>query len=228
MLTAMSPPDTVEELVERAKELSGITLGELFAKAQCFPPSQASKGKGRIGQCLEQCLGADGANFAQPDFKKLKIELKTIPVTTHGRVCESTFVTTIALCEIGKQRFDQSALWRKLRRILWFPIESDKSIPFGSRRVGFPTLWSPESEDREIIERDYQELVELIASGHIEYVTAHLGNALQVRPKGANRFDKVKAPGPNGEWVDTMPRAFYLRPSFTQRIIDTFYDFSEV
>ena len=69
----------------------GTPLGDL-------PPLRA---KGLAGTLIERALGASAGSTAEPDFPALGIELKTIPIDAAGRICESTFVCTIALGRIA-------------------------------------------------------------------------------------------------------------------------------
>ena len=61
--------------------------------------------------------------------------------------------------------------------------------------------------------------MELIALGHIETISAHHGQALQLRPKAANGRSLTDAIGQDGTMIKTRPRGFYLRTLFTAELV---------
>src|SRR5262249_39636744 len=99
LLTTPSP-ETQAELFARARALAGMTLGAIAEDHGVVAPSELLRAKGWAGQLLERALGASAASRAEPDFQRLGIELKTLPIDARGRPRESTFVCTIALSEI--------------------------------------------------------------------------------------------------------------------------------
>lgn len=217
----MQPPEprTEEELLARSRALAGRTLGELAAALAVAPPGQPGRAKGWVGQLVERGLGGRAGSKAQADFAALGIELKTLPIDARGRPRESTFVTTLDLADPRERAYETSRLRGKLEKVLWVPVEADASQPLLSRRVGWPVLWSPSAEDEAVLREDFAALVELCADGLEHRATAHHGRYLQLRPKGANaRALKWSVDG-EGAPVRTAPRAFYLRASFTRRLL---------
>ncbi len=212
-------PLSESALFERASEWAGATLGDVAGAVGVSVPRETLRAKGWAGQLMERVLGATAASRALPDFPELGVELKTLPVTRLGRPCESTFVCTIALDEIGSVEWMASRVRRKLNRVLWIPIEGEREIPLGERRVGQPLLWSPSPEQEALLRFDWEELAGMIGRGELEGITGHLGQHLQVRPKAANAQARRSARGPDGERSTAMPRGFYLRARFTGRIL---------
>lgn len=214
-----APPANERELRARARAIAGRTLGEL-ARSFDFPlPPDTRRRKGCVGQLLEQALGADATRADAPDFSALGIELKTLPIDGSGRPRESTFVCHIDLLKAAETDWERSRVHRKLRRVLWVPVEAAPTVPLAGRRVGSAFLWSPDADERDTLQRDWEELSGLIGSGHVEAITAHLGEALQVRPKGPHARARTRAEGFEGAWLQTMPRGFYLRARFTMHIV---------
>lgn len=204
---------------QRVSELSGQCLGDLAQQAQVELPERLTRHKGLIGQLLEWHLGADAGSEAEPDFRQLGIELKSLPLTAQGKPAESTFVAQIPLLAPPGQHFEQSSVWHKLRQVLWIPLEASPEIPLAQRRVGQGLLWQPSNEDQRILEQDWEELMEEIALGRVDSIRAQQGQYLQIRPKGANRQSLTQAIGPSGQRIWTHPRAFYLRSAFTGRLL---------
>ncbi|MGD8318433.1 MAG: DNA mismatch repair endonuclease MutH [Myxococcales bacterium] len=216
---AASEPKTEAELLARAWELAGLTLGELGRRVGVRVPSEPLRGKGIGGQILEKALGATAASRAEPDFVSLGIELKTIPLDSRGTPKESTFVCSISLSAMAETDWEQSTVFRKLAKVLFVPVEasSDKLLP--DRRVGRPCLWVPTPDEQYALRADWERLSDMIARGDVAHITGHLGEVLQVRPKAASGRSRRRAPDEEGAVQWTMPRGFYLRPSFTGAVL---------
>ena len=76
----VSPPQTEQELVDRAGQLAGLSLRELALSLGLPVPADLRRAKGFVGGMLERALGATAGSRALPDFPGLHIELKTLPV----------------------------------------------------------------------------------------------------------------------------------------------------
>jgi DNA mismatch repair protein MutH len=215
----VDPPQSPEQLLERARALSGLTLGDLAARVGTPVPSDLRRAKGWVGTLFESALGATAKSRAAPDFEHLGIELKTLPVSLDGRPLETTFVCTIPLAHMACVEWEQSRVLSKLRRVLWVPVEGTRSAAVGARRIGTALLWSPSREDELDLKFDWEELAGMIGGGRVEDITGHLGRYLQVRPKAADSHARRRGTGQDGASIATLPRGFYLRTSFTARIL---------
>ncbi len=215
----VEPPRTEAELMGRAAALAGRTLGELAREARVEVPPDLRRHKGWVGHLMERVLGADAASRDEPDFRALGIELKTVPVSRRGVPRETTFVCSITLDEMASAEWAESRVHRKLSRVLWVPIESEPEVTLGRRRVGTPLLWRPSPQEEADLRFDWDELAGLIGRGDVEAVTAHLGRFLQVRPKAANSRARRVGLDRDGAAFAALPRGFYLRTSFTERLL---------
>lgn len=213
------PPQTEHELLERCYFIEGMTFAQLGAQVDLSIPHDASQRKGWIGQVLERILGADAGNQAEPDFRSLSVELKTLPIGSNGMPTESTYITSISLLTIHKQSWHTSECYNKLKRILWFPIEGDTQIPFAQRRVGRGFIWSPDSLQESMLAADWEYLTTQISTGYLETLDATAGDYLQIRPKGANGKSLCYCYDAEGNKVKTLPRGFYLRSRFTKSLL---------
>ena len=74
----ISAPNTEAELMTRAEQLAGKTLGELATIYANQVPDNLLIEKGWVGQFCEKLLGASAGSLPEPDFPHLGIEL--IPV----------------------------------------------------------------------------------------------------------------------------------------------------
>ena len=80
-------------------------------------------------------------------------------------------------------------------------------------------MWQPSPAQDAQLQRDWEEQMELIALGRVDEISGHLGDAMQIRPKAANSKVVTDAIGPNGQIIQTLPRGFYLKTSFTKEIL---------
>ncbi len=222
-MSVVSPPTSEEQLLKRARQLAGLTLADLAIKFNQTIPKDTRHAKGWIGQLVETTLGATASSLAEPDFQLIGIELKTLPLTSSGKPKESTYVCTVPLTNLHEQNWQTSWLKRKLQRVLWLPIEADKCIPLASRHIGNAVLWSPDEDEATQLQQDWEELMELVCLGKLDQITSHMGRYLQIRPKGANAKSLTTTLDEEGNTIQTLPRGFYLRPEFTQRIIQANY-----
>lgn len=211
-------------LLSRCRKIEGLSFLQLAAYLdQRMHHLTSLQRKGWAGLAIEEALGTTAGTQALPDFADMGVELKTIPLNVAGEPTESTFVTHIPLLTIHEQTWLTSPCCAKLKRILWVPVEGDRSIPYEQRRIGQGFLWSPTQTDTEILQRDWEELTTLISTGYLEEIDARMGEYLQVRPKAANSKSTCDGLNMQGAKIRTLPRGFYLRRSFTRQILATAY-----
>ncbi|WWO98486.1 MAG: DNA mismatch repair endonuclease MutH [Candidatus Dasytiphilus stammeri] len=213
--------DNEKTLLTLSQSIAGYNLGDLAAHTGLNLPRDLKSNKGWIGNLIEKCLGANAKSKPQPDFLKLGVELKTIPVNSHGRPLQATFICSVSLSlkkNIGIT-WKISNVRYKLSRILWVPIEGEKTIPLALRRVGTPFLWSPSDYEENTIRCDWEELIELVICGEIENVSTRNGEILQICPTATrdNKFHEII--GKNRQPIRIRPLGFYLRKNFTALIL---------
>ncbi len=213
------PPRTQQELMERCQQLAGRTLGSIASDVGLRTPENLKRHKGWVGTLLEQVLGANAGNKAEPDFIELGIEMKTLPLNAQGEPKESTYVCTVSMQQSGKMIWQDSWVKRKLSHVLWVPVEADKAIPLAERYIGQAWLWQPSSEQEAILERDWNELMDRIVLGEQDKISGKEGEYLQIRPKAANSSIISKGISASGETEFINPKGFYLRSSFTKTLM---------
>lgn len=217
------PPQSEAELLERAQAMAGASLATLARGQGVAVRTDSRRAKGWAGQLIEAYLGASAGSLSEPDFQRIGVELKTIPVSADGVPRESTYVCSVPLMGGASTRWHGSNVQRKLARVLWVPVVSDDDTDPGDRIIGWPLLWSPSAQQASDLEADWQELMDMVCMGELESISAHHGTCLQIRPKAADSRARRWGIGETGEPVRTLPRGFYLRPSFTRAILQQHY-----
>ncbi len=220
MPTRPSPPETLQELTTRVSNVAGKTLGQIAHDAHFAIPDDLRRHKGWVGSLLEHVLGCDAGSQARQDFSALGVELKTLPLDAQGQPKESTFVCTVNAAGSASGRWQDSWVRKKLSNVLWLPIEADNQIPLAERFVGMGWIWRPNAQQEAMLRQDWEELMELIALGEQNALTANYGQYLQIRPKAANSRVMSKASDSDGESIRLNPRGFYLRTSFTRQLLE--------
>ena len=217
------PPESETELLDRAWNLAGLSLGELANKLDLKTPENLLRNKGWVGELLEQALGATAGSKPEPDFQLIGVELKTIPIKLNRQPKETTHVCTVPMINTTGMTWENSLVKKKLSKVLWIPVEYNDQIHLADRKIGSPLLWSPTTEEDSLLRTDWEEFIELISLGELDQITAHLGEALQIRPKAANSRALSESVGKDGERIKTLPRGFYLRTSFTASLLKKHY-----
>ena len=214
------PPASITELLQRTTAIAGRSLAELAAQLGRPLPDDLRRHKGLVGQYVEFALGADGGNLPQPDFATLGVELKTIPIDRYGQPLETTYVCVAPLRVTLADHWAHSLLRRKLAQVLWVPVEGERQLPLGERRIGQGFLWQLDAHSEALLQRDYDELMEYIALGQLDQLHARHGHWLQLRPKAADSRVRTEAINDQGQAVRLNPRGFYLRKAFTAALLN--------
>ena len=215
-------PKSEAELLVRAQNLAGMTLGEIAESMNIAVPKDLKREKGWIGLLLEQVLGASAGSRPEPDFPHLGIELKSLPINYQGKPLETTFVCVAPLTGLVGASWQTSHIRNKLARVLWIPVVSERNIPVAERIVGSAFIWSPSPEEEHLLALDWQELTDMIVLGEVENIHGRHGQVLQLRPKAANSQAKTQAFNRHGQPFMTLPRGFYLKTSFRQALLNNY------
>lgn len=214
-----SPPQTEDELLLRVARLAGHTLGEVAQSLVWEVPENLKKNKGWVGQLIETWLGATAGNRAVPDFEVLGIELKTLPVDLQGKPFESTYVSTMELENVDDVEWATSSVRAKLQRVLWVPVQAERSVPLSERMIGRAVLWTPTAEEEEGLQKDWESHMRAVRDGCVDMIRGSDGRALQVRPKAADSSVLTWSVDEYGGAILTNPRGFYLRAVFTEYVL---------
>lgn len=215
-----SPPAAEEVLLARAQRIAGRSVRWLREACQGEATTRPTAHKGMVGQLVEAWTSASGHGHGVPDFPGLGIELKTLPVKPDGRPRESTWVTAAPTGGDVPASWEASPVRSKLARVLWVPVRVEPGASLDDRVFGMPFLWSPSAAEEATLRDDWDELAELLRLGSDEVFDARRGSALQLRPKARDSRQSRWRLDERGDWVLSNPRGFYLRASFTRRIVE--------
>jgi DNA mismatch repair protein MutH len=208
-------------LLAHARALVGVELGDLADALGLPVPVGRVRTKGWSGQVIEQELGVATGGARGPDFAALGVELKTVPVTAALEPLESTAVCQIDPIAIAGESWETSYARHKLSRVLWVALEVPAGArSVGERRVAAVRLWSPSADEERVLRADFELVVRgYFRQGRAGEITGHLGEALQVRPKGRDAADTRDAYDAAGRPIRVGKHGFYLRPAFVARIL---------
>lgn len=215
-----NPPRSEEELLHKSENLAGVSLGQIASTLNIIIPDNLNKHKGWVGDLLESALGATAQSLPEPDFQYIGVELKSLPINKNGEPKESTYICTTPLAHIAGNSWEESVVMKKLKRVLWVPVESDPTIPLRNRRLGNPFLWSPDNEEWKLLQADWEDINDMISLGEIDKISSHFGEVLQLRPKAANSKSETRSYSEDGKPEMTLPRGYYLRAGFTKKILE--------
>ncbi|MBC8132678.1 MAG: hypothetical protein H7X95_06825, partial [Deltaproteobacteria bacterium] len=127
--------DELTALMAHAHALVGVELADLADQMGLPVPAIGAgpeRTKGWSGQIIERELGVETKGSAGPDFARLGIELKTVPVDLDLRPRESTAVCQIDPVAIAGESWETSTAREKLNRVLFVALE----VPENARSVG--------------------------------------------------------------------------------------------
>jgi DNA mismatch repair protein MutH len=211
-------------LLAHARALVGVELGELADQLGLPVPANTAgpeRTKGWAGQIIEAELGVETNGLAGPDFARLGVELKTVPVDDGLKPRESTAVCQIDPVVIAGESWDTSTVREKLRHVLFVALAvPDRARSVAERRVSAVCLWSPSPPQERLLRADFEMFVRnYFRRGRVDDITGHLGVVLQVRPKGRNAAHLRDGYDERGQPTRVGKCGFYLRPAFVAAIL---------
>lgn len=215
-----APSSALRALLDHARALVGVELGELADQLGIPAPIGAVRTKGWSGQVVERELGVEGGGAHGPDFRELGVELKTVPVDDRLIPLESTAVCHIDPIGIAGESWATSYARTKLARVLFVALSTERGRPVAERRVCAVRLWSPRPAEDDLLRSDFELFArEYFRRGRAGAITGHLGRVLQVRPKGRNAADLCDSYDEAGRPIRIGKCGFYLRPAFVAGIL---------
>jgi DNA mismatch repair protein MutH len=227
--------DVGADLLARARRLAGLDLAALAARAGVGGADgvgddvkDLTARKGFVGQWVERALGLS-PRFDDVDHPESGTEVKTLPVRLGprgARVQEGTFVTSASVETLIDETWSTSRVRRKLMRVLFVPVVSipaDHSAGAGLCAdviVGTAFLWTPSLAVETQLQRDWEDLSDLVTRGLGFAISGRRGVYLQLRPKAKDAATTTTVRTIDDDGVVMRPQGFYLRRALTQACLD--------
>jgi len=197
-----------DEAVRRINLLAGRDLRSLADELGVTVWKAGRKNKGWAGHTLERYLGLAPNSRQAPDFGDWDLKLVSLRRTPEGvlRVKETMAITMLEPTEVISNRFEDSHLYDKLRRLVVvsriFETEDDaRSVLHAAAKFDLddPAFFRAVREDYELIRA-------VIRERGFAALTGDLGRLIQARTKGRGH--------------GSASRAFYARTAFVARILN--------
>lgn len=211
-----------ESLLEFAHGLSGKTLAEAVDMTLA---NENIRNKGDLGAMVERYYFKYEPNsFYGPDFAEAGVELKTtgvVPKSQGGyKAKERLVLSMINYMTLVQEHWDTSSLMEKSRLMLILFYLYEKGLAVIDRRfVLNPLLFEFPLEDLEIIRRDWETIKQKIEDGKAHELSEGDTYYLGACRKGSGGANEKLRNQPFSE-VKAKSRAFSLKPSYVNRIID--------
>lgn len=225
-----------KSLQDYSRRLIGKSLEEAVSK---YDLDQSSN-KGRLGTLVEEYFFeySPGANREhEPDFTEAGVELKVTGVLrkkTHRpneapfKAKERLVLTMINYFGLAEETWDTSSFLKKCSLMLILFYLYEKNIPAPQRKfVMNPILWSFPEVDLEIIKKDWLTIQQKIFDGIAHELSEGDTFYLAACRKGSGGPNESLRGQPFSE-TSAKSRAFSLKPSYVNSIIDATWDDEEL
>lgn len=214
-------PQSVESIIEYAKNLKGQSLRGICGKAI---ENHGYKGKGNFGQLLEKFyFGYEPNSRAEPDFVEVRMELKSSPLkilkNREYRSKERLVLNIIDYLKVHTEDFKNGSFWKKNAHLLLVFYLHNKEKDLLDYLIKLVGDWKYSDEDLLVIKNDWQIINQKIKDGRAHEISEGDTFYLGACTKGATAesslreqpFNKIKA----------KQRAYSLKQGYVNHIIAT-------
>jgi DNA mismatch repair endonuclease MutH len=226
-------PYSEKEILKHAKKAKGKTIQELLDTSPLDIKSTKSGNKGRVGNLVEEnWFGIPNNSEQAPDFEKVGIELKVIPVHKVGnkgwQVKEDTKITSINYMGLIHENWIGSHAKKKLEKILFIfysyikedPNNSNSPLDLSQCKVIDIGLWElMKNDEHRTIKDDWEGIQNKVMQGMADKLSQKDSLILSAKTAGKNKLDKVEQPNKTFEET-ARRRAFALKRAFTNQYWD--------
>ncbi|WP_415397395.1 MutH/Sau3AI family endonuclease [Sulfurimonas sp. CS5] len=216
----------IESIVTYAKKLVNKTINDVLNLSE-YENRLKIKDKGAVGKIIEKhWFNIEPNNSPQPDFDKVGVELKIIPLIkqkTKVAVKERTKVCSIDYKKLVSESWDNSHAKEKLNKILFIYCLYDKENIQNSQ-IKKIDLWELSQGNNEfIIKGDWLTVQKKVNNGYAHELSESQCKVLAASRSGSGGKDK------NGRLKDlvlqpiqtynkeALKRSFSLKQSFTNQ-----------
>jgi DNA mismatch repair endonuclease MutH len=155
------------------------------------------------------------------------ITVRTLPIDVSRRVIWPTKIDQIDFAQVARMPFHRSTIRAMLWTVLFVPIRKPDPHRVVDWRIESAFSWAPEGHELGQLDSDYEEIRHLIRAGRPDDLSssARRGQGQWLMPKtsGRNNDDIVRFEF-RGVHMAARRRAFFLRETLTQRLLDTLPD----
>lgn len=213
--------NTIEELMEKAREAEGKTFGEIDTTNRLAN----AKSKGGLGQVIEEgFFGYEVNSNAEADFKHIGIELKVTPFkqNKNGSLSakERLVLNIINYMEEVHTHFETSSFWKKNEKLLLMFYEWVPGVDRKDFHITKSLLFTYPEADLEIIKQDWETIVNKIRAGKAHELSEGDTNYLGACTKGLNKNSLRSQPYSE---IQAMQRAFSLKPSYMTALVRRYH-----
>lgn len=209
-------------ILEYSKRLLGRTLEQAIAPDII----EARKGKGRLGQLVEEYFfGYDVNSNPDADFSDAGLELKVTPLKELKNkvlaIKERLVCTMIDYDADQDKPFEQSHVYLKCAYMLILFYLHEADIPVQQLLFIYSVLWQIPEKDLLIMKQDYEKIISKIRAGKAHELSEGDTTYLGACRKGQKGDSDVYYNLPDGTRADipAPKRAFSLKPQYMRTIL---------
>ncbi len=209
--------NSIDSIMEYAQGLIGKTFGEIDTNERLG----ANKGKGNLGQIVEESyFGYDINSRAEADFADVGVELKVTPFKVNKNKTisakERLVLNIINYMEEYDKSFYESSFWQKNNKILLVFYQWKKELEKKDYTVKDIMLHEFSEEDLIVIKEDWKIIINKIKQGKAHEISEGDTNYLAACPKGANKSSVRQQPFSDKL---AMQRAYSLKSSYMTSLL---------
>ncbi len=216
----------IKSILYYSQKLVGKTISDILDKSE-FKGLVSIQNKGIIGTIIEEYwFGIKPNSSPKPDFQKVGVELKIIPLIKQKKglaVKERTKVCSISYTKLVSENWQNSHAKEKLNKVLFIYYLYDKNN-ISNSEIKKVDLWKLDDGNNElIIKNDWINVQKKVLDGLAHEISEGDSKVLAASRSGSGGKDK------NGKFRDLVPqanveiseealkRAFSLKQSFTNQ-----------
>lgn len=205
---------TEKELLAYARGMKDKRLCDL-----CGEPLN-QKDKGAVAKRIEQLFGIKSNSEPLPDFKRLGIELKVVPLkrltSRQLKVKERTKICAIDYKKLVSEDWMQSHARTKMKKMLFVFCEYDKANPIYSR-IEDCAIFDLTTSDEPLIRSDWERTKCIVKRGEAHLLSEKQNVVLAASRSGAGGQKEADQPVKKHRYI-APERSFSLKSTFTQTI----------
>lgn len=220
---------------EYAKKLIGKTFNDVIQEneknlntlvsensSEYAVSHENKKRKGGLGEVIEECHFHYKANSdPTPDFDKAGVELKVTPYKklNNGKISakERLVVNMIDYHTVVDETFYDSHFWNKAHLMLLIYYLYEKEVKNRlDFKIDFASLFTPPESDLDIIENDFNTIVNKVKAGKAHELSGSDTLYLEAAPKAATSKNRRSQPFSD---IPAKPRAFAFKNSYMTYVL---------